>query len=132
MKSPPRVFSLIKMSVKSLPVNQCLTAVPAPILPPPPLIFSSLTPRMHMRYPHNSIKFKKKTPKKQVTVYLCAWLCVHVLPHECLSSRSSWKVKYFSCGLLLVWHRCEWHCVCAAERKNVILNVSHKSASQLL
>lgn len=31
-----------------------------------------------------------------------------------------------------MWHRCEWHCVCAAERKSIILNVSHKSASQLL
>lgn len=41
-------------------------------------------------------------------------------------------MKYLQCGRVRMWHRCEWHCVCAAERKNVILNVSRKSASQLL
>lgn len=122
MEGPPRVFSLIKMSVKSLPVNQCLTAVPPPILPPPPLILPD--PR------HLKCTCALHIIKKKKVTMLLGYVCMFRLMS--LRSSWSWKVKYTLYGHLLVWHRCEWHCVCAAKRKNVILNVSHKSASQLL
>lgn len=89
--------------------------------PTPTHIARPQAPQMHMRSPHNK--------KKKVTMLL-GYVCMFRLMS--LRSSWSWKVKYTLYGHLLVWHRCEWHCVCAAKRKNVILNVSHKSASQLL
>lgn len=89
MEGPPRVFSLIKMSVKSLPCNQEPDSLGSPCTPVT-LQPESMTPQ----------KIKKA---RQVTAYLCSWRVesATLLPAVANPSTSA---------------RSDCQCVCALER----------------
>lgn len=69
MEGPPRVFPLIKMSVKSLPGNQDSTE------PPTPLSHIIPQPQAPLMHTHTPDIIKKAG---QSMLYVCVWFYVYV------------------------------------------------------
>lgn len=82
MEGPPRVFSLIKMSVKSLPGNQELDSAGSPC--------TLVTLQAESARAPQKIKRKKA---RQVTAYLCRWRVCHLAARHGEAERPSARLS---------------------------------------